>query len=415
MARRLDVYLRQYLVGLLSEDDHGDVSFRYANSWLGSRNAAPLSQSLPLRGELFNRRECAGFFGGILPEGDKREIVARNLGISAKNDVAMLQAIGGECAGAVTFIPSGERLPAQGNSYRPLTDAELADKLRQLPRRPLLAGESHTRLSLAGAQDKLAVYIDTGHLFLPQDGAPSTHILKPAGSLFAGIVANESLCMSLARAVGLRTANVHVGIAEEIEYLVVERYDRAHAEDRGLQRIHQEDFCQALGVISEHKYQAEGGPSLAQCVDLVRRACTTPARDILGLIDAIIFNFLIGNNDAHGKNFSLLYTGWPNQPLRTTLAPLYDLVCTSWYPQLSTRMAMKIGGEYQPDRVQAAHFERLADDAKLNRAAFKRRVLAVAGLTVSRLPDVMPQDEVSEGVVRLIRQRCGQVIAMFGE
>jgi serine/threonine-protein kinase HipA len=113
-------------MGLLSQDNHGDISFHYVDTWLGTHNAIPLSQSLPLRAVPFNRRECAGFFGGILPEGEKREIIARNLGISAKNDVAMLEEIGGECAGAVTFIPSGESLPAQGNTYRPLTEAEYA-------------------------------------------------------------------------------------------------------------------------------------------------------------------------------------------------------------------------------------------------------------------------------------------------
>jgi serine/threonine-protein kinase HipA len=414
VARRLDVYLHEYLVGLLEQDDRGDINFQYAESWLAAPNTIPLSQSLPFRTEPFSRRECAGFFGGILPEGEKREVIARNLGVSARNDFAMLAEIGGECAGAVTFIPSGTGLPPEGNSYRLLTDAELAQTLRRLPRRPLLAGEEHMRLSLTGAQDKLAVRIDRDQLFLPLDGAPSTHILKPAIELYPGIVRNEWLCTKLARAVGLPAANVEMRVVEEIDYLAVERYDRSQEAPAGLERIHQEDFCQAMGLIPENKYQAEGGPSFSTCVELLRQACTTPAVEILRFTDAFIFNFLVGNNDAHGKNFSLLYMGWPGHPLRTSLAPLYDLVCTGYYPQLSPRMAMKIGGEYRPDRVYPRHLEELAAQAKLNKSALKRRAAELARLTLSRLPDVTPQDRLAEEIAEFIRRRCQHVVEMFG-
>jgi serine/threonine-protein kinase HipA len=113
MARTLDVYLHNALVGNLIQDAGGQMVFEYVESWLNAPGAAPLSQSLPLRKKRFSRKECRGFFAGILPEESKREIIARNLGISARNDYAMLERIGGECAGAVTFIPSGEALPAR--------------------------------------------------------------------------------------------------------------------------------------------------------------------------------------------------------------------------------------------------------------------------------------------------------------
>src|SRR6266403_1346603 len=141
MARTLDVYLHNELVGHLIQDDGGQMVFDYAERWLQKPGATPLSQSLPLRKERFKRNECRGFFAGILPEESKREIIARNLGISARNDYAMLERIGGECAGAVTFLPAGEPLPERNYSYRTLTDAELADIFRELPKRPLLAGE----------------------------------------------------------------------------------------------------------------------------------------------------------------------------------------------------------------------------------------------------------------------------------
>ncbi len=414
MARQLDVYLRDRLVGMLSQDNHGDIGFCYAPEWLGSSFAIGISQSLPLRSEPFSRRECSGFFGGILPEGEQREVIARNLGISGRNDVAMLDAIGGECAGAITFLTVGTSPPISEAHYEPLTSPDIAAKLRRLPRRPLLAGDDHIRLSLAGAQHKLAVRISKDVVSLPLYGAPSTHILKPAVDRFPGIVQNECLCMRLASAVGLPTANVEMRNAENIEYLEVERYDRFLATNDELERLHQEDFCQALGVISEHKYQNEGGPSFSDCVTLIRSACATPAVDVLRFTDGFIFNYLIGNNDAHAKNYSLLYTGWPRLPLRIAFAPLYDLVCTRYYSELSPRMAMKIDDEYEPDKVYPRQFERLADEARVNKTALKRRIIDLAQTTLSKLPSVTPQDEVSVKVAAIIQERCKRTAGMFG-
>lgn len=192
MAKTLDVYLLEDLVGELVQANSGDVTFQYAEGWLDRADAVPLSHSLPLRKERFRRKECHGFFGGILPEETKREIIARNLGISARNDYAMLERIGGECAGAVTFVPAGQGLPDRAYDYHKLSEKELAAILKELPQRPLLAGDAGIRLSLAGAQDKVAVRIEDGEVCLPLGGAPSTHILKPAVGRFEGVVFNEA-------------------------------------------------------------------------------------------------------------------------------------------------------------------------------------------------------------------------------
>src|SRR4051812_13029587 len=200
MDRALDVYLHKDLVGHLVQDDDGDLSFAYQEIWLNQSGAVPLSQSLPLRKERFRRKECRGYFAGILPEESKREIIARNLGISACNDFAMLERIGGECAGAVTFMPKGQPLPARKSGYRTLSQDELVAIIRELPRRPLLAGEKGVRLSLAGAQDKVPVRVENGEICLPLGNAPSTHVLKPGVERFEGVVHNEALCMKLAAA-----------------------------------------------------------------------------------------------------------------------------------------------------------------------------------------------------------------------
>ncbi len=418
MPRTLAVYLHRHLIGKLVQNDHGHLVYDYVASWLTNPTAIPLSQLLPLTKKHLTRNDCRGFFAGVLPDESKREIIARNLGISARNDFAMLERIGGECAGAVTFIAEGTSLPEPDNEYRPLSASELADIVKKLPRRPLLAGEEGVRLSLAGAQDKIAVHVSGGQISLPLNGAPSTHILKPAIEWLEGVVFNEALCMRLAQAVGLDTATVEIGKVEGIDYLLVQRYDRALAPQspEGPERIrreHQEDFCQALGIVPEHKYQNEGGPSIKQCFELVRAASSTPVIDLQALLDAVIFNWLIGNNDAHGKNFSLVYRGEISSGLQTRLSPLYDLISTVYYPELSAKMAMKLGGEYFSERIAPANFERLAKEAGLAKPMMKRRVLELAEAVVSKLPTVTTDHPVTVAVAKVIQSRCERKITRF--
>ena len=410
MARTLDVYIGDDITGHLVQDDGGQMSFTYAEGWRNKPGAVPLSQSLPLRAEPFKGKECRGFFGGLLPEEAKREIIARNLGISARNDYAMLERIGGECAGAVTFVPAGGALPEKNYDYRKLSDNELAGILRELPKRPLLAGDKGVRLSLAGAQDKVAVRIEGGEISLPLGGAPSTHILKPDVERFDGVVFNEALCMNLAAASGLPAAGVETRTVDGIDFLVVERYDRHHSKSADdnptLERLHQEDFCQALGFVSEMKYQMEGGPSLKQCFALLRDVSSTPVIDLARLLDAVIFNYLAGNNDAHGKNYSLFYKPLEKGGRETMLSPLYDIVSTVYYPDLSRDMAMKIGKEYSSENVTAKDFEQLAEEAGLGKALVRRRVPELADTVIASLAKVQIANATAEKVAALIRERC---------
>jgi serine/threonine-protein kinase HipA len=416
MAKTLDVYLHRELVGHLVQNDGGQMVFDYAESWLEKPGATPLSHSLPLRQKRFTRKECRGYFAGVLPEESKRAIIARNLGISERNDYAMLERIGGECAGAVTFVPAGEPMPARDDHYRALSSPELAGILRELPRRPLLAGETGIRLSLAGAQDKIAVRVEGESVSLPLGDAPSTHILKPAVERFAGVVFNEAYCMRLASTVGLSVAKTEVRRVEDVEYLLVERYDRTHrrtTEGATLERLHQEDFCQALGIVSENKYQKEGGPSLKQCFALLREVSSAPVLDLARLLDAVIFNFLVGNNDAHGKNFSLLYRGAGTTIVETRLAPLYDLVSTRYYPELTRELAMKIGGEYSSDKVSKTNFEQLAEDAGLAKPLVRRRIPELAETVLLNLDKTEIDHPVAEALTEQIRERCEAMRSRF--
>lgn len=377
--KALDIYIDAELVGNLLQNQQGQILFSYAQTWLQNPAAYPLSQSLPLRAEQFTQKECKGFFMGLLPEESQRKIIALNLGISANNDFSMLQALGGECAGAITFLPENTKpILAKNYAYKILDVKELSKVLTILPTHPLLAGEKDVRLSLAGAQTKLAVIITSDNqIAIPLDSAPSTHILKPESERFAGLIFNEDLCMKLAAVIGLNVAKTEIRFVENMPYLLIERYDRKLL--KNIKRLHQEDFCQALGIPSNMKYQNEGGPSLKQCFNLLRETASNPVRDLQALLDAVIFNYLIGNHDAHGKNFSLLYDRNESGEQIIKLAPLYDLICTTYYSELSKKMAMKIGGEYSSLRITPRNFEKLAEEIGFAKPLVKQRL---AELTV---------------------------------
>lgn len=355
--KQLMVYFHETPAGVLLQDRLGKYSFQYDTDWLASASAHPISQSLPLRDEVFEESECAGYFGGLLPEDYNRELVARNIGITPYNDYAMLKVIGGECAGAVSILDPAVTTPpsAPTASYQTIPLDELESILDTLPRKPLLAGDAEIRLSLAGAQNKLALYSDENGFALPLHESPSTHILKPEPEAFPGLVENEAFCLRIAGSLGLPSASAEAVLIGKHKCLLVQRYDRINGSS-SIRRLHQEDFCQALGFSSRYKYQAEGGPTLKQCFDLVRAASSSPAKDLIILFEAILFNFIIGNNDAHGKNFSLLYAP-AAQGKRVVLAPLYDLVSTVIYPDLSSKMAMKIGSKYVPEDLRLRHWE----------------------------------------------------------
>ncbi|OFZ70531.1 MAG: toxin HipA [Betaproteobacteria bacterium RBG_16_58_11] len=413
MAHELDVWLFADRVGNLALVE-GRLNFRYTPGWLSRPNAIALSASLPLQADPFDDHKTRPFFAGLLPEGEMRRLIAQQFQVSRQNDFALLDHIGGECAGAVTFMESGQALPTptQCDDVQWLSDEEVVAILDELPRRPMLAGKDGLRLSLAGAQDKLPVVFDGARIGLPRNGTPSSHILKPAIHAAPDSVANEGFCLSLADALQLKPAKSKVHAVLNRPFLLVERYDRVADAQGNRLRIHQEDFCQALGVVPEMKYQNEGGPDLAQCFDLVRRVTRPSAPQILRLLDYVIFNALIGNHDAHAKNFSLLYSG--ETP---TLAPLYDTLSTAVYPTLAPKMAMKIGSKYKFSEIQARHWDQFAESAGLAKAQAKRRILALA----KSLPPIARKlqsdpghgfagNAVVERIIALIEQRSALTI-----
>lgn len=355
----LDIYLHGRLAGALLRKDNGNLQFRYDRVYLKD-GGPPLSLNLPLRPSAYPHRACLAFFGNLLPEEDVRSQLALTVGLSPANDFKLLERFGGDVAGAVTLLPAGAPEGVSVAEELELLSAKRLDEiLTVLPQRPLAVDEAgEVRMSLAGAQSKLPVVeVDRGFALPHGSARPTTHILKPEPERFPGLVANEFFCMRLAEEVGLAVAEVEWDRTDSgLPYLIVTRYDRDVTQEP-IRRLHQEDFCQALGKLYLEKYQHEGGPGVGTAMALIDAESSAPARDRLQLWQAVVFNILIGNCDAHGKNYSLLY----DSPA-PSLAPFYDLVSTAVYGELTTRLAMSIDGATHLDEVDASAWARLAEE-----------------------------------------------------
>jgi serine/threonine-protein kinase HipA len=355
----LNVFLHDMLTGALRRKDNGNLQFRYDGDYV-ERDGQPLSWNLPLRTEAFPHRDCLAFFGNLLPEEDVRAQLALVTGISPSNDYQLLERFGGDVAGAVTLVPQNESPRESGpDELEAVSPEHLDELLTNLPRRPLAADEKgEVRLSLAGAQSKLPVAeVEDGFALPHGSGRPTTHILKPEPERFPGLVANEFFCMRLASAAGLQVAEVErAETLSGLPYLIVTRYDRDLTQEP-VRRLHQEDLCQALGRTYFEKYQTEGGPGVVDAMALIDDVSSAPARDRPQLWLALVFNVLIGNCDAHGKNYSLLYDS-----RAPSLAPLYDLVSTAAYHELTRTLAMSIDGARELDQVDLPAWRRLAEE-----------------------------------------------------
>ncbi len=356
----LDIWHEQRRVGRLWRNTAGVIGFRYDPAWLADGGFA-VSRSLPLVAREFAPEEgnAHRFFSNLLPEGTVREHIVRDLKLP-NTDFDLLHAIGGECAGALSILPA-DRQPSGQRQYRPLTEKDLADLATRRGR--IYAdwpGDERPRLSLAGAQDKCPVLIRDDRYFLPLCSAPSSHILKFELADYRHLPTYETFTTQLAAAIGLPTVDIGLRSIGRTRYAQIARYDRVRDEDGEIRRLHQEDFCQALGYGHENKYQEHGGPSFAQCYHLVLDASSEPTLDAQNLLRWQIFNVLAGNPDGHAKNLSLLHLPGDTTRPQIRLAPFYDLVCTRAIERIDYRLAFDVGGERRPGAITATHWETLA-------------------------------------------------------
>ncbi len=404
----LNVWFEDRLVGFLWRNATGAIGFRYSEDWLRDGNFV-ISQTLPAREE-----ECSPtdgiahrFFGNLLPEGNVRERVVRDLKIS-NSDFELLRAIGGECAGALSILPV-ERTPEQDFNYTPLDDVDFAQLLQRRGQiYTAFPADQRPRLSLAGAQDKCPLLVRDGEYFLPQAEAPTSHILKFEVRDYHHLPAYETFTTLLASHVDLPVVNIVLCSKDETHYAQIERYDRIWIDDR-LIRLHQEDFCQALGFSHDRKYQENGGPTFADCFHLLREVSSNPAIDIQNLLRWQIFNYLAGNSDGHAKNLSLLYT----QDGETRLAPFYDLICTRAIERIDEHLAFDIGGQRDPGHVNEEHWNELARRCDVAPRLVKNLVSETANALIEKLEPAREEFETLYGeypalqrIEHVVHQQC---------
>ena len=363
---KLNVFFGNKKAGSLESTENRGLIFVYDENYLNDKNSVPLSASLSLQREEFSQKQCIPFFSGLLPEEDSRKKIADYLHISETSTLKLLEALGGECAGLISILSEDDSLSKDtsykldSKNYEPLDENRLSEFIEKMNTRPLIKADDKLRLSLAGAQEKLALAKINGEWYLPLNGAPSTHILKPTrtGSL-SSLAQNEYICMKLAKSFGLTVPDVDLLKIAGKDIFVVERYDRIKETD-SIQRLHQEDFCQALGIMSTSKYQNDGGPGIADIFKTILKVCTVPALESQKFLRYVLFNYLMGNCDSHGKNYSLIYKN-----NRVELSPLYDVVSTIIYPGLTEKLSMKIGKHYEIQKVTQEDFSLLAESLNI--------------------------------------------------
>ena len=400
----LNVWHDQQPVGYSWRNPQGLIGFRYGKEWL-AQGGFSISCTLPLGHEDFTPEEGLAhhFFANLLPEGDIRARIVRDLKI-ANTDFDLLKAIGGECAGALSMLQAEHR-PSAKCKYREILSHELTDLVAR--RRRLYAGAAseRPRLALSGRQDKCPVLFENGTCWLPKKEAPSSHILKFQSPDHRHSLAYEAFTTLLAGAIGLPVVNIQLQSVVNTHYALIERNDRLRGEGGRIVRLHQEDFCQALGFVHERKYQENGGPAFADCFRLIQDVSSDPANDLQHLLRWQIFNVLAYNSDGHAKNLSLVYQ--PNGEIR--LAPFYDLVCTRAIERIDRRLAFCVGEQKNPLFVSRKDWEAMAQQCGLRPKFLLKLVQDVTGRLLQQLQPVRRTFEQLYGSY-LALQRVEQIV-----
>jgi serine/threonine-protein kinase HipA len=374
-------------IGRVHNNARGRLTFVYNDDWRKAPDAYPLSVSAPLAAREHGPSVVQAFLWGLLPD---NEIVlsrwATKFQVSGRSVFALISHVGEDCAGAVQFV-TPERLDAirsgKEDKVEWLGESDIAKRLQMLRddhaawRLPRDTGQ----FSLAGAQPTTALLLQNKRWGIPSGRIPTTHIMKPPTGHFDGHSENEHFCLMLARNLGLPAAQSRVMRFEKEIAIVIERYDRQQKRNE-IVRIHQEDICQALGIMPTKKYQNEGGPSATDVVELLRTSSTDREADVNTFVDAIGFNWLIAGMDAHAKNYSLLLGGGPH----VRLAPLYDVASILPYDEFDMqklKLAMKVGGEYKLSLIGLRQWQKFARETRVN----ADELIARLGSMAKQLPD----------------------------
>jgi len=400
MTDRLQVIWNKQLVGTLDRHKKGRVVFQYSQDWL-ENESVPVSLSLPCMKKKFAPPISTSFFENLLPESSTRTVLAFRHRFDKKDTYSFLENFGEDCAGALSIIPDDQEPDFTPGQYENITQELIValDKIIVDPERYKLYPEmKQAKLSLAGAQDKLPVYIKGTQFYLPKNsGSATTHIIKPINAGFPDIPRNEAFCMELAQRSGFSIPNSKIMKVGGHELFVVDRYDRQVLNNE-IVRIHQEDFCQAMGYPAERKYQETGGPGFSECRELIDEYLSNEGvANRLVFIRMMAFNYIIGNHDAHGKNFSILHNNG------FELAPFYDLLSTQVYP-LDNKFAMAIGRTFRLDRIKNHSFEVFARDMNVRPNLLISLIKKMCGVVEKELNDLIIEHEKNYGVAKIYEE-----------
>ena len=397
MTASAPIWFDDLAVGQVQVAADGSLSLRYAERWLQTAGAFPLSVTMPLRAGPYPSDIISPWLANLLPEEEQLQVLTRSLGLDQADVLAVLSEIGGDTAGALSFGASTDRALW---AYMPLTtfydtaDPRLALErhFEDLGRRPFLAGEEGVRQSLAGGQKKSALAVlgpdgapvlrlpqEGDVLAIPLNGAPSTLIVKPDNPNLPGITENEVWCLRMAQDIGIAAAQATILQSSKRTAIGVLRYDRRVARSGQLLRLHQEDFAQANGLPPGRKYERGTLPGL-DLKTLLETGRHVSASDALALLDQVIFNILVANTDAHAKNYSLIL------PVGAAprLAPLYDVSTVLSWPHVVKTYAQNIDGKKRnPDMVAGRHWEAIAREIGYRPTDVKNRVQQIVDAMVA--------------------------------
>jgi serine/threonine-protein kinase HipA len=402
-TRRLAVLVDHELCGTITERTGLAYEFSYTEDWIGQGRPA-LSLALPSDGSEISQDRSRAYFGGLLPEGGARRQIAEREGVDELDDIALLALLGRECAGAITIVPladDGSFDADRGTrSAQWLDDGELNKLIRSLR----VAGSDDPvdrySVSLAGAQLKRGVLVDVdnGRIGIPLGDELSSHILKLEPAKYAGMSAVEHCMQHLASDVGLRASSTTLRRIGDEPALLVERYDRTPSTSAGHPvRLHQEDMCQALGRLSSQKYERyeDGiakGPTIVEIVELLRRNARPSVQQVDDFLRLLWFNVIIGNVDAHSKNYSLLYQ---RDMRRFQIAPIYDAICVSAFHAHEDRetrhaeepLSMNIGGQTRFWQLTRGDVTAFASSLRITPRFVYRRVDKIAAAIDDAIDD----------------------------
>ncbi|MDQ0278580.1 serine/threonine-protein kinase HipA [Arthrobacter silviterrae] len=362
-----------------------------------------LSVRLPVSGDRYPATMTRAFIDGLLPEDHIRALLADKARVATDDSYGLLRAYGMDCAGAIQVLDAESEAAARNGTIRWLNETELADAVADLPSAPL--GVSVTpgvRSSLGGLQGKLVVVVDGGRIGLPLNGQPSTHILKPARltekgqERWPGIAQLETWGLRLIRAAHAAGVSANAAGARVINIsgrpaILVKRFDREINAAGDVQRIHQEDFAQALGIKEKYQRDDSTPPRLIDTAALLASHATTPAQSLIELLELVTINAAIGNCDMHARNLALLHRDG-----KIGLTPAYDVVPTAVWSDHDRELALRIGDEAFLDDLRGVHLEREAVSWGMRRPVAKRTIKRTLDILTQELPGVR-QVAVEEG------------------